>query len=274
MKTRPGYSAHGVAPWLSDAVAPIPVEPIGVVRCAAREPLAVPSEGLPSTVLIRPDLVPALEGIGPGDFLYVVTWFHWADRSVLIASPDALNRRGSFALRSSDRPSPIGLTLSRVVAISGPRIDFEWLDFIDGTPVLDLKRYNLRWECALAAPREDRRYIEQQLPAETLAAVLLRPMVNVHGERCPELVQFAQAAAHLTQQHDLWLGNPRCHWHVEGSRHLVDAVMAISGATIGNGRLTAVIETAPLETLIALESASVSVSVRPDSWAILKRGTP
>ncbi|HIC87859.1 MAG TPA: tRNA (N6-threonylcarbamoyladenosine(37)-N6)-methyltransferase TrmO [Anaerolineae bacterium] len=46
---------------------------------------------------------------------------------------------GLFATRAPDRPSPIGLTRTRLVYIEGNRVYTGPLDLFDGTPVLDIK---------------------------------------------------------------------------------------------------------------------------------------
>jgi len=46
---------------------------------------------------------------------------------------------GIFAQRGKNRPNRIGVTVCRVVAVAGRRLEVEGLDAIDGTPVLDIK---------------------------------------------------------------------------------------------------------------------------------------
>lgn len=46
---------------------------------------------------------------------------------------------GIFAQRGKNRPNRIGVTVCRVVSVSGLRLEVEGLDAIDGTPVLDIK---------------------------------------------------------------------------------------------------------------------------------------
>jgi tRNA-Thr(GGU) m(6)t(6)A37 methyltransferase TsaA len=100
-------------------------------------------EGAPEAVLeIAPEFEPAIEGIGPGEEVVVLTWLDRADREVLTTHPrDDLSRPaiGVFATRSPDRPNPIGLHRVRVVAVDGSRLRVENLEAIDGTPVLDVK---------------------------------------------------------------------------------------------------------------------------------------
>lgn len=48
-------------------------------------------------------------------------------------------RVGIFAQRGKNRPNRIGVTVCRIVGVTGTRLDVEGLDAIDGTPVLDIK---------------------------------------------------------------------------------------------------------------------------------------
>jgi tRNA-Thr(GGU) m(6)t(6)A37 methyltransferase TsaA len=57
---------------------------------------------------------------------------------------------GIFAQRGKNRPNRLGLTVCRVVSVSGRRLEVEGLDAIDGTPVLDIKPF-----MAGFAPRGD-----------------------------------------------------------------------------------------------------------------------
>jgi len=46
---------------------------------------------------------------------------------------------GIFAQRGKNRPNRIGVTVCRVIGVSGLSLEVEGLDAIDGTPVLDIK---------------------------------------------------------------------------------------------------------------------------------------
>ncbi len=48
---------------------------------------------------------------------------------------------GIFAQRGKNRPNRIGVTVCRIVSVSGRTLEVEGLDAIDGTPVLDIKPY-------------------------------------------------------------------------------------------------------------------------------------
>ena len=83
-----------------------------------------------------------LEGLAVGDEIFLLTWLHQADRTVLKVHPQSDERNpltGIFATRSPDRPNPIGLHRVTVLAIDGRRLQVGPLEAIDGTPVIDIK---------------------------------------------------------------------------------------------------------------------------------------
>jgi L-fuculose-phosphate aldolase len=111
------------------------IRPVGVVHAGDGE----------CTIEVRPELEPALLGIGPGDRLQVLYWMHGlgeADRRTLQCHPmgnASRPKRGVFALRSPMRPNPIGSTVVTVKEVRGTALRVEGLDAKDGSPVVDLK---------------------------------------------------------------------------------------------------------------------------------------
>jgi tRNA-Thr(GGU) m(6)t(6)A37 methyltransferase TsaA len=84
----------------------------------------------------------ALNGVGAGDEIVVLTWLDRARREVLRVHPrddPAVPERGVFGTRSQDRPNPIGLHRVRVLERDGLRLDVSDLEAIDGTPIVDVK---------------------------------------------------------------------------------------------------------------------------------------
>lgn len=240
---------------------------LGTVRCSARTVADVPSEGLPSEVVLEERYLDALHGVEVGDFMYVLVLFHLADPSVHQGSPGTQQAQGAFSIRSSCRPNLIGMTLSRVTAIEGTRVSFEWLDFVDGSPVIDLKRYNWRWEVALSTRRMDRRFIEEQIPTETLAQVMARPAANFHGEHCEQTRRAGLLGAQLVHEHGLRLTDPGFRVHVRGDGHLLDSIQAITGATFGNERLT--FEPSLSDSLVELRGlVDLKARWEPERWMI------
>ena len=85
----------------------------------------------------------AWDGIKAGDDIWIFTWLHEAQRSVLKVHPrdDVLNpMTGVFATRSPDRPNPIGMHRAKVLSADGDRrLQVQNLEAIDGTPIIDIK---------------------------------------------------------------------------------------------------------------------------------------
>lgn len=95
-----------------------------------------------ATIDVEPSVSSALDGIGVGDEVFVVTWLHEARRDVLQVHPrDDASRplTGVFGTRSADRPNPLGLHRVTVLGIAGNELRVGPLEAIDGTPVVDIK---------------------------------------------------------------------------------------------------------------------------------------
>jgi tRNA-Thr(GGU) m(6)t(6)A37 methyltransferase TsaA len=125
---------------------PFELRPVGTVESPLTDLGAAPKqgdEGAPDAWLVlEPAVLEALEGLGPGDEVLVLTWFDRADREVLRVHPrgDASRApQGVFATRSPHRPNPIGLHRVRILAVDGARVKVSDLEAVDGTPVVDLK---------------------------------------------------------------------------------------------------------------------------------------
>lgn len=122
------------------------IQPIGVVESPLVSRTDAPCqgrEGAPEAWLVfEPAVADGIRDLHVGDDVFVLTWLHEADRSVLAVHPrdDQTNPlTGVFSTRSSDRPNPVGLHRVRVVALDGLRVRVTDLEAIDGTPIVDLK---------------------------------------------------------------------------------------------------------------------------------------
>jgi tRNA-Thr(GGU) m(6)t(6)A37 methyltransferase TsaA len=123
------------------------ISPIGYVHSTLKKPSNAPRqgwEGAPNAGLeIHPAFAQGLDGIKAGDDIWIFTWLHEAQRSVLKVHPrdDVLNpMKGVFATRSPDRPNPIGMHRAKVLSTDGDRwLQVQDLEAIDGTPIIDIK---------------------------------------------------------------------------------------------------------------------------------------
>lgn len=101
------------------------------------------------TVVSEIELLPhipvkAFDGIDEFSHLEIVFHFDKSDRSkaVFFGHPRG-NKNwpevGIYAQRKKDRPNAIGITIAELVKREGNKIWVNYLDAVDGTPVLDIK---------------------------------------------------------------------------------------------------------------------------------------
>ena len=86
----------------------------------------------------------ATYGLNTFSHIFVLSYLDQAfDHEITVRPPwkDDDKRYGTFATRSPNRPSPIGLTRVRLHRVEGERIYIGPLDLFNGTPVLDIKPF-------------------------------------------------------------------------------------------------------------------------------------
>jgi tRNA-Thr(GGU) m(6)t(6)A37 methyltransferase TsaA len=122
------------------------INPIGVIRSELTNREAAPRqgyEGAPDAWLeVNSTVAKGLEGIAAGNEIILITWFHLAQRDILKVHPRGNQNvplRGVFAIRSPDRPNPLGLHRVTILEIAGNRLKVGPIEAIDGTPVVDIK---------------------------------------------------------------------------------------------------------------------------------------
>ncbi|MGE0697718.1 MAG: tRNA (N6-threonylcarbamoyladenosine(37)-N6)-methyltransferase TrmO [Hyphomicrobiaceae bacterium] len=87
---------------------------------------------------------PGLGGLERYSHLVVLAWLDRARRDpIVIQPPHADSPRGVFAFRSPVRPNPIGLTVARILRVDAEAgiVEIDAIDFLDGTPLIDVKPY-------------------------------------------------------------------------------------------------------------------------------------
>jgi tRNA-Thr(GGU) m(6)t(6)A37 methyltransferase TsaA len=120
-------------------------EPIGQVRSPVKVRRLESFREVESEIVIRRDLVEALEGLDGFSHLEVIYYMHlrqagegWETR-VRPMGFTQLPEVGLFATRSPRRPNRLGLTLCRLLEVRGDVVRVRGLDALDGSPVLDIK---------------------------------------------------------------------------------------------------------------------------------------
>lgn len=110
---------------------------------AADEDLHMDTE---SEILIRNDLLPALEGLGEFSHIWVIYCLERTSRVDIRTRPVPkevrdMPRIGVFASKSSYRPNHIVMRLVELVGVKNNRIVVRGLDAANNSPVLDVQPY-------------------------------------------------------------------------------------------------------------------------------------
>lgn len=142
-------SAHGITTLVDFAF-----RPIGVVTSCfkerfgiPRQPRMVPEARAVLSLYPRPEVRKALRSLEGFSHVWIIFVFHKAGArwKPLVRPPRLGGTRkvGVFASRSPHRPNPIGISAVELERIdsAAARLHLKGVDFLDGTPVLDVKPY-------------------------------------------------------------------------------------------------------------------------------------
>ena len=139
----------------------IELVPIGMIRTGFATldqcPRASRLNQAECAVELRPEYADGLLDIEAATHLVLLYWLTLADRAVLHRqTPLDDVTRGVFAIRSPQRPNPIGLSVVRLLGCElpegeSPRLRVSGLDCLDGTPLIDIKPYVPAADCVSEA---------------------------------------------------------------------------------------------------------------------------
>lgn len=121
--------------------------PIGVIHSEHHEKEHTPIQGIfnPSVgyVEIFPEFSEGLQDVESFTYLYLLYYFDRATEVCLLQKPflDGEKDRGIFAIRHFNRPNKIGLSIVRLLKVTGNILEVEGVDVLDGTPLIDIKPY-------------------------------------------------------------------------------------------------------------------------------------
>ena len=135
---------------------PVSIRPIAVVRNGVKQPRPGGWAHVRSDIIVRDELTPALDGIEGYSHIIVVFAFDKVPeperKSRLPKREDVqIPEQGVLATRSQLRPSPIGVSVVRLLKRRVNILRVEGLDAIDGSPVLDIKPYYPNYDAIAAA---------------------------------------------------------------------------------------------------------------------------
>ncbi|MBK1783430.1 tRNA (N6-threonylcarbamoyladenosine(37)-N6)-methyltransferase TrmO [Prauserella cavernicola] len=136
---------------------------IGVVRTARTELESTPVQAAANraeegTLELDERFAEGLAGLAGFDYAWLLSWLDRPDGPMSLTHVPFLLRRqgrrmGIFATRGPRRPTPLGLSLVRVLEVGERTVRFSGVDLLDGTPVVDLKPYVARFDRPPGEPR-------------------------------------------------------------------------------------------------------------------------
>lgn len=96
--------------------------------------------GPPCALIVNSEFKDAIFRLEPGQRILILYWFENADRDVTIQNSRKNGERsGVFALRTPNRPNPIGASIVKIERIEKNIIHVNGLDCLNGTPLIDIK---------------------------------------------------------------------------------------------------------------------------------------
>lgn len=124
------------------------MEPIGYIRSEFKEKKELPSQSVlnvdkKATIEILPKFLQGIEGIKENSHGIILFNFHKSTKAPLRVVPHGKDEiTGVFSTRSPNRPNGIGLSIVKFTKVEENILEFEGVDMLDGTPVLDIKPYS------------------------------------------------------------------------------------------------------------------------------------
>jgi tRNA-Thr(GGU) m(6)t(6)A37 methyltransferase TsaA len=239
----------------------INIEPIGIVRSDFKDPHEKKVSKSGAVIEIYPQYSDALLRLGEHSHIWVLGWFHAAVRNVLRVRPRInldLPEYGVFGMRSPSRPNPVGLTVTKLEAVEDNLLYVQRLDFIDGTPIIDIKPYFE--QDIIFSPRTP--YIKPK-EALMLEEIMMKEALYHHQEECPPLllgIKMCLAAERELGQ----LTASDVVVSVTGPSCLADTVQGLTRARLANPPRFSFHESGS-ETEVRWQKGSRQVIVRPRS---------
>jgi len=123
------------------------LHPIGVLRTPflglAEMPIQPTSTlSAPGTAEIFPQYSAGLQDLTGFSHLILLYYMHQANHEQLQVTPFLDHvQRGVFATRAPTRPNHLGLSVVELLRVAGTNLHLNYLDMLDGTPLLDIKPY-------------------------------------------------------------------------------------------------------------------------------------
>ena len=216
------------------------LRPIGVVHSSVIDPEDMPFEGVTARLELFPEFEKGLKSIEDGSHIVVIGWLDRANRDTVQVAKTRTGTsepRGVFGLRSSHRPNPLGLLMCRLERVEGTSLFVDRLDLVDGTPLVDIKRYSPSWDCVFSArSSRDLRFPDKVDRRQVIDSMMVEA-TNFHGEQCVGAALGVRIIYHAMMEWQIAQKDPNMVIHMASDGCVADALQGLSGATLGNRRM-------------------------------------
>ena len=103
-------------------------------------PRNISTDGPECRLILEEEYSAGLSGLAEGQEILILYWLGDADRNTLRQTSRRTGKpAGVFAIRTPNRPNPIGAAVINIEKITGSIISVKGLDCLNGTPLLDIK---------------------------------------------------------------------------------------------------------------------------------------
>ena len=218
------------------------IKPIGVVNSCFQEKFATPRQsGLvkdsPARITIFPEYLPqhSLDGLQGFTHIWAIGWMHLNTNKNFRPKihPPRLQggKMGVFATRSPHRPNPIAISAAKIEKIEGNSIYVSGLDFINGTPLIDIKPYLRLCDCITEAkdgwieenefPRLEVVFSPQAM--EDINAINRPGLKELIAETLSSDPRNRRDASQMGDRHDMgfFIDNCDVHFAIENGKAIV-----------------------------------------------------
>ncbi len=126
----------------------IKMNPIGYIRSPFKEKKEIPKQSIfaedkKANIEILEEYKGGIQDIKEESYGVILFNFHRSQGYTLrTVSHKTGEQVGVFSTRSPNRPNGIGMSIVKFTKIEGNIIEFQGVDMVDGTPVLDIKPYS------------------------------------------------------------------------------------------------------------------------------------
>ena len=120
---------------------------IGIIHSPFKNAEGIPiqpsqARGIKGTVELRKELEDGLKDLDGFSQIILLYHFHLSKNYSLHVIPFLdVTPHGVFATRAPTRPNAIGLSVVKLIKIERNILFIEYIDIVDGTPLLDIKPY-------------------------------------------------------------------------------------------------------------------------------------